>query len=363
MRAVRRDAAMPASAPQDLLNIPPPELGDTAAARLAREHFGLPGALQRLDGERDRNFLVGEVPGQRCVLKFVNRGEPLVQTQFQVAVLRHLAARDAQGLAPRHVATRDGADHLDLLDDTGLPCRARAYSYLEGKPAAKVFTGPQHRRALGSAVAAFDHALAGFHHPGVQREFLWDLMQLGRLAPYVQHIADTGLREMAARFITAFERSIAPELRSLRQQVIHNDLSPSNYLVAPEDDNTIAGILDFGDMAHAPLLCDLAIAASYQMGDAHEPLAALDEVAEGFGEVIPLLPQERELLLDAVLARVVQRVVITEWRAARFPANRAYILRHTAAARRLLVLLAPVWRACSRHGGAARHASTSLPTP
>jgi hypothetical protein len=44
-------------------------------------------------------------------------------------------------------------------------------------------------------------------------------------------------------------------------------------------------------------------------------MAALDEVTAGFEEVISLVDVERGHVLNLVIARLVQRIVITEWRA------------------------------------------------
>jgi Ser/Thr protein kinase RdoA (MazF antagonist) len=40
-------------------------------------------------------------------------------------------------------------------------------------------------------------------------------------------------------------------------QVIHNDMSLYNVLL--DDDLRVCGIVDFGDMTHAALVCDLAV--------------------------------------------------------------------------------------------------------
>jgi len=130
-----------------------------------------------------------------------------------------------------------------------------------------------------------------FQHPGVHRELLWNVMQLGKLAALVNHIDDAALRDTASHFIATFDRAIVPELQSLRHQVIHNDLSQSNYVLHNAQDPGIVGILDFGDMAYAPLVCDLAIAASYQMGVAQDPLSALDDLVRGFHGVLPCSPR------------------------------------------------------------------------
>ena len=70
-----------------------------------------------------------------------------------------------------------------------------------------------------------------------------------------------------------FTEHARPALPGLRAQAIHNDLNLYNVLVDPRDHDVIAGILDFGDMVRAPLVNDLAVAASYQLEPGADPLA------------------------------------------------------------------------------------------
>lgn len=336
-----------------LLGTPAPRVSAEHALAIASAHYGMGGPIKALSGERDLNFLVTLAGGGRSVLKIVNAAEPLEETLFQIDVLRHTASRSICSLTPQHIPALGGKDFLQLTDDAGATCRVRAYRYLEGLPLQQPVDSSAHRHALGRALAEFDLALGDFQHPAAQRDFLWNVMQLPKLAPLVCHIRDAQLRRIAADFIAVFGARIHAALAGLRHQVIHNDLSQSNYLVSGCDQNHIAGILDFGDMAYAPLVCDLGIAASYQIATASDPLAALDDVVEGFASVLPLTPQEGELVLDVVFARLVQRLVLTEWRAARFPENRDYILRHNPDAQRLALLLEPVWRQRSPHASTA----------
>ena len=48
--------------------------------------------------------------------------------------------------------------------------------------------------------------------------------------------------------------------------------------------------------------------------------------------VLPLEPAEFSVLFDLIVTRMVMTIVISSWRAARYPANRNYILRNNAAA-------------------------------
>jgi len=333
----------------DLLNTALPAVDAAAALTIALTQFQLCGPASALPGERDRNFLLHRPQGGRAVLKFVSAAEPRAETELQIAVLRHLADTDAGRWTPRAIPATTGAELVDWRDGDAVPVRVRAYTYLEGRPATQVPGSAALRRALGHTLAALDGALSDFTHIGTQRLLLWDLMHLERLRPQIGFIGDIQLRSHVQAVFDAFTPGVRPVLDTLRAQAIHNDLSKSNFVIDMHDGAVLAGILDFGDMAHAPLVCDLAIAASYQMSDELDPLRALDDISEGFETLCPLTAVEREHLLDLVVARVAQRLVITEWRAHQFPANRSYILRHHHAASSLLASLMPIWRQRSRH--------------
>ena len=340
-----------------LLSTPPPEVSSAQALQIGRAWYGFDTLVTSLSGERDRNFLMTWPGLGRAVLKFVNVAESADETECQIAVLQHVGRQNGPVLTPKPIPTVTGKD-VATVDLGGGASLVRAYTFLEGRPATQVENSRGLRHSLGRALGQFDLALASFDHRGTERAILWDLMHLNQLAPFTRFVQDTALRSLVEQFMAAFEQSICPAVASLRQQVIHNDLSKSNFIVAQHADTEIAGIIDFGDMVHAPLVCDLAIAASYQMLDTLDPFVALHEVTEGFEEARPSQSCEREHLLDLVLARTVQRLVITEWRAAQFPENRAYILRHTAEARTLLTRLFPAWQRQSRHA-----TFSSLPSP
>ncbi len=69
--------------------------------------------------------------------------------------------------------------------------------------------------------------------------------------------------------MTRFTEHVLPRLGSVRAQVIHNDYHLYNVLVAPDDHERIVGIIDFGDMVHAPLVGELATAAAFQSSNSY----------------------------------------------------------------------------------------------
>ena len=148
-------------------------------------------------------------------------------------------------------------------------------------------------------------------------------------------------RALAEAFMTRFTDHVLPRLASLRSQVIHNDYHLYNVLVAPDDHARIVGIIDFGDMLHAPLVGEVATAAAFHMAGNADPFEGPAQFVAAYHAALPLTDVEQEIVADLMATRHLITVLISEWRAARYPENRAYIMRHNPAA----------WEALSQHGG------------
>ncbi len=323
----------------DLLTSPPPVIPPEHALSLAETHFGLRGTLKPLTSERDANFLLRAPDGRGYVLKFANLAEPAAQTDFQITALRHLEAHAPTLPVPRALRSLDGRDAVALPG--GL---FRVLSYLEGVPLHLSPNTAPRRAAMGRMAAALSQGLAGFSHPAADHTLLWDIRQAAGLRPLLTAIADTDLRTRAEATLDQFETAVAPALPACRWQVVHNDLNPHNVLADPARPDQIAGVLDFGDMVRTALVCDLAVAASYQI-DPAAPLDSLVTFTAAYHQTLPLLPVETALIFDLVATRMLTTIAIASWRAARYPGNAAYILRNLPSARAGLNAFAALPRA------------------
>ena len=191
---------------------------------------------------------------------------------------------------------------------------------------------------MGRMAASLSCGLHGFSHPAAAHVLQWDIKHAAALRPLLPHIAEN-LRPLATETLDRFDRDLARHLPALRAQVVHNDLNPHNVLTDPQNPDHITGVLDFGDMVQTPLICDAAVAAAYQI-DPAAPRASLQCFAAAYHAILPLTPLEARLLPDLTATRLLTSLAIASARAARFPANAAYILRNLPAAAASLTALA-----------------------
>jgi Ser/Thr protein kinase RdoA (MazF antagonist) len=203
-----------------------------------------------------------------------------------------------------------------------------ALSYLDGRLLRSVTTDAPLRRALGGTLAELGRALRDFDDPLVHRPLLWDLAQLPRLRPLLAERPPGPRTSLIAEQFGWLTAEVSPRLAAQRAQLVHNDFSPDNTLITA-DGCRVGGIIDFGDVTVTALVNDVAIAVANLVTDDADPFGpALDFIA-GYHATTPLTAAELNLLPDLILGRVVARIIISEWRAERFPENRAYVLRNT----------------------------------
>src|SRR5579862_912762 len=327
------------------LTTAPPYLSTAEASEIARREFGISGEAQSLSSERDQNFRVRTPAGEQFVLHIANPADGLAVIDLQAQALLYVEAAAPALPVPRVIRTRKGGVQAGIESRDGRSHQAWVISYCAGVGLNTIVVTSEMRHALGTALATLDIALRGFFHPAAGREIPWDLQQAAHLRELLPHIQSSARRGLAEQFLTRFERDVAPQSKYLRAQIIHGDFNPSNLLVDGQSASHVAGILDFGDMVHAPMINDVAIAAAYHVLDGADPLAKAVELVTQYHAANPLEPEELELLFDLIGARLAMTVTITEWRARRYPQNADFILKHNLNSWRALEQLRRVRRA------------------
>ena len=130
-------------------------------------------------------------------------------------------------------------------------------------------------------------------------------------------------------------------MRSLPSQAIHGDCHAHNVLVDLDpQSHAISGILDFGDMVHAPRVLEPAVAMSELLAEERVSIEALSPLLAGYGRRVPLAARELEMLYDLIAARHSITLLVHGWRQRHDPQG----------ARALAGAIAPTARSLRRSG-------------
>ena len=288
-----------------------PSFGVAEGERIARDLYGLAVSVGALPGERDSNFRLRTADGREFVLKIQDVAADAGSTGCLVSVLDHLAEQDPALPVPRLFPTQEG-EAIGRFSRDGADYATCLLSFLPGQLLADSRPSDGLLHHAGATLARLDRGLQGFFHPSLNRRLAWDVRRLPELAEFSGYIEAPALRETVDRITDAF-RSCLPRLRGLRSQAIHGDCHAANLLVdAPGQ--SIRGILDFGDMIHAPVIFEPAVAMSELLTEAVTPLASVATVLRGYAAGQALRADEVEVLYDIVAARHAVTLLVHAWR-------------------------------------------------
>ncbi len=303
---------------------------EAEALALLQEAYGLTGGLKRFATEKDDTFRVTTGTAQDYVLKIANPDESYGEIDFQHSILREVAYRDPDLPVPRVITGKDGLDLFSRRDGAGQDRYVRLLTYLDGTPLCDTTATAAQRAEIGKVLARLRLATAGVSHPFEERLMAWDVQHLLTLDHLLADVSDAEKRAQLTEGLERF-RVLEPEVRRLRQQVLHNDFSQSNIVVDPADPGFVKGIIDFGDSAKTAIAVDVATALLNQLPrqPQNDLFAQGRDLLDGYLSVTELTDGELRLIPHLVMARVVARALITLWRARLFPENQTYILRNT----------------------------------
>lgn len=302
-------------------NAPQFTLSDIQA--IAAFHFGLHGDLTPLYSERDQNSLMRENGGLSWVVKIANLAEDAAIIAAQIAALTHIAQVDPTLPVPGVRPSVTGAPIVNVAGHL-----IYVLSFLPGDLASSSPRNPASLRLIGGTLARLGRALRGFFDPATGgRGLLWDMRLVGGLTDAVEALP-VAEQDRFRGLLDRFQADVIPRLAGLRAQVIHGDLHEQNLILRPGGgpDQQIAGIIDFGDMIHAPLIFDLTGSASDLMADPGRIEPVLTHLVAGYHAVTPLEEPEVALIYDLVLMRAVATRLISAWRRVQSPDASDYMV-------------------------------------
>ena len=310
-----------------------PRFSPEEAAELARSLYGVSGDLRALPSERDQNFRLTTDDGEVFVLKISGAGEQRSILELQHAALDHLAGRFEGTEWPRVCRTKEGSGITRIDGRDGLRHLVRMLTYIEGRPLCEIKPhSPDLLRDLGAFLGRMTRAFTDFCHTEKQPDLIWN-MDNGPdvVRRYAGHIPDADRRRLVLRFCDSYERTVVPCLSSLPRQFIQNDANDQNILVRRVQSNgredpasskpQVAGLIDFGDMAHSCVLFEPAVAAAYVMLGKAEPLSTAAHLVAGYHREHPLSDLEFELFYHCAMMRLCMSVAISAHQQVAEPEN------------------------------------------
>lgn len=279
------------------------------ASEIAERHFGVHGTATLLASERDQNFKIAASTGKTFVLKIANSQEPREMLEAQNGALLHL--QGSLDFTPFVVEANDGSHIVDVESSTTGRHLVRLMTFLSGTLLAnEQRQSAELLRDLGVKVGQIDNVLSSYDHPALHYDFHWDLANAPSVVGQYRHlIPDATVSALVHQISNDYAEHYASRVQQLPKSIIHNDANDHNVVVGGGSDlysrnQSVTGIIDFGDMIHSHTAGGLAIAIAYAVLDKSDPLTTACQVVSGYHAAFPLSAEEIALLWPLVLMRL-----------------------------------------------------------
>jgi len=275
-----------------------------------KDHWTIEASFTRLNGEYDLNFRAEARGGVRYIVKVMRPGCEEWLVQMQIWAMTYICQQAAELPVPSVIPAKDGALFLSLPDEEGVMRLVWVIACLPGicfadadpKSAALIYD-------LGGVLGHVNRSLRTFAHPGMERDFKWNLMRANWIADKLNYLENPARKALLQDICAEFQ-ALEPVLQALPKQAIHNDANDYNILVDGQAGNlNVSGLIDFGDMCAAPRICDMAIAAAYVVLDQPNPEATLAALVAGYHAAYPITTREIDLLWPLLRTRLAVSVV------------------------------------------------------
>ncbi len=268
---------------------------------LTKHHYQLEVEAKALNGYDELNFLLKDKYEQQYILKCATEEHGYHFLDAQVQIVKHLSKSNVSDKFQRYLLNTEGNEITTLVLE-GKTHFIRILTFLQGTFWVDLPSHPDELlKDLGSFLGEMDQALQNFYHPAMCRHYEWDIKNALDARVHLPYIRSHEQRRIAAYFLLQFETEVSPHLSTLRTASIHNDANDYNVLVK---DDKIAGLIDFGDMVYSQLINNLAVACTYAMFGAKDPLHSASWVVQEYHKKYPLTELEISLLYYLIAGRL-----------------------------------------------------------
>ena len=300
--------------------MPPPNLSEGEVVALLDRLYGISGTLKPLVSYDDQNFRVSSAGG-RYVLKISNGSDDPNFLAFQNALLQHMETSAPHVNLPRVVFTKTGAAMGDVVVGKTRHV-VRLLTYLEGIVFAEAEKSIGLYENLGRFMGNFSAAMAGFSTDIVftpNQE--WNLDEVLGVRNKVHAIKDPENHRLIVGLLEQHESKTVPKLADMRTGFLHQDANEFNLLVAADNPQEIAGLIDFGDALKGRQINELAITIAYAMLTDDAIIDVATAIVRGYVEAFPITEQEASVVMNLAAMRLVASITLGSHRALDYPDN------------------------------------------
>lgn len=288
----------------------PPCLDQETITHILRKEYGLSGQYHPLTGEREQNVLLQEDGGDRYVVKIFRHADAPGVIDIQTQALQHIKSGLPQISVPaiRNTLTGETIFRSEFAGEGEL--EIRVLDYLEGRPIeAGSAPTPMLAHGAGELVGKVTKQLSRFPHRRIEAFMPWDISNglLGN--PAFWSLGDANIRRYEGAVRQGYAEML-PLLLRQRTHLIYNDAHLGNLLRLSDHASEVSGLIDFGDLVHAPIICDVAVLALAFAENADDPVEMVASAVSGYHSSYPLAGQEVDMIFDLMIARQALSVLL-----------------------------------------------------
>jgi ethanolamine-phosphate phospho-lyase len=256
--------------------------------------------IKRLNGYDNANYLLDTEKGKFILKTYPYSSDTFDLVQAETDILLALQHKFEDRI-PTPVPFLSGK-HVDVVEINGKSQIIRLLSFLEGSFLGNTKTEKEQYYSLGNFLGEIDKELSRLKNYTIQsRKWEWHIQYPEFIRDYLQDIPSAKDSSLVQYFLQQFEENVRPILPSLRKSIIYNDANEWNILLKENKD---LALIDFGDLAYAPLIQELAVAMTYAAYNKDNYLEWGVEVLNGYKSIIPLEEKELEVLYYLIAARL-----------------------------------------------------------
>ncbi|KAF6214620.1 hypothetical protein GE061_009363 [Apolygus lucorum] len=183
----------------------------------------------------------------------------------------------------------------------------RLLTYLDGSKLNDFSPSTELYFNVGDFTGRLYSALKGYKDDElIKKKSTWMLESVPDVHQLLTSVSTPELREYARLAVKDFEDKVIPVIPELEKGIMHGDINEHNILVR---DNSVMGLIDFGDNCWGPVLFEIALCVAYMCLHSND-ISTGKHVLAGYQIHRPLTTVESKIIKSCVCARLAQSLVL-----------------------------------------------------